>query len=195
MIVKVKEPLPSEFAYLRPGLILFTYLHLAADEELTRALVAQRRHRHRLRDGADSPTASAAAPADERGRRTHVDAGRRRTIWRRPEGGRGMLLGGVPGVRPAHVVILGGGIGRHQRRADRAGHGRAGHAARHQPRPPPLPRRSAARSAVDRRYSTTPNIAESLRSADAADRRGAGARRAAPRLVTREMLALMPYGA
>ena len=56
MIVKVKEPLPSEYPFLRDDLILFTYLHLAANEELTHALVAQRRDRHRLRDGRDART-------------------------------------------------------------------------------------------------------------------------------------------
>jgi alanine dehydrogenase len=109
MIVKVKEPQPVECARLRPGQILFTYLHLAPDPEQTRALVAS---------GAvciayetvTSPTGGLPllAPMSEVAGRMAVQAGAH--FLEKPHGGKGILLGGVPGVAPGKVVILGGGV-------------------------------------------------------------------------------------
>ena len=109
LVLKVKEPLPEEFAWLREDLVLFTYLHLAADDALTRALV-------------DSGAACVAyetvqtqdgklpllAPMSEVAGRLATQMG----AWalEKAQGGRGILLGGVPGVPPARVLILGGGI-------------------------------------------------------------------------------------
>ncbi|MFN2525448.1 MAG: alanine dehydrogenase [Actinomycetota bacterium] len=109
MVLKVKEPVPEEFHRLRAGLILFTYLHLAASEPVTRALM-------------DSGTAAVAyetielpdrslpllAPMSEVAGRMapHVGA----TFLERAHGGRGILLGGVSGVRPARVVVIGAGM-------------------------------------------------------------------------------------
>ena len=76
LVVKVKEPLPSEYPLLRPGQILFTYLHLAASRSLTEALMKSRRDRPGLRDHRGQPPA-AVAGADERDRRAHVHPGRR----------------------------------------------------------------------------------------------------------------------
>lgn len=108
MVMKVKEPLPSEYPYLRPDLILFTYLHLAASESLTRAMM-------------DSGVTGIAYETveDREGRLPLLQpmsevAGRMATqvaahYLQKPEGGRGILMGGVPGTRPAHVVIIGAG--------------------------------------------------------------------------------------
>jgi alanine dehydrogenase len=109
MIVKVKEPQPPEIAMLRPGQILFTYLHLAADEALTVA----------LRDtgcvGIAYETVTDArgglpllAPMSEVAGRLSVQVGAH--CLESHQGGAGMLLGGVPGVPAADVVIIGGGV-------------------------------------------------------------------------------------
>jgi alanine dehydrogenase len=109
MILKVKEPLPEELGRLRPGLIVFTYLHLAADEALTRALIASRvraiaYETIQLADG----TLPLLAPMSEVAGRLAIQVG----AWclQATNGGRGVLLSGVAGVRPGKVVILGAGI-------------------------------------------------------------------------------------
>jgi alanine dehydrogenase len=190
LVIKVKEPQPSEYGYLRPDLVLFTYLHLAAEERLTRALL-------------DSGVTGIAYETveDEEGRLPLLQpmsevAGRMSTqvaaqYLQKSEGGRGILMGGVPGTRPAHVVILGGGtVGTNAaqvalgmgaqvtlldvnterlRYLDEVLHGR-----------------------LITLYSNETNVSEALRTADAVI--GAvlvtGAR--APRLISRPMLSLMP---
>lgn len=109
MIVKVKEPQPAECLLLREGQILYTYLHLAPDPELTAAL---------LKSGAvciayETITGPAGglpllAPMSEVAGRMAIQAGA--THLEKSRGGMGLLLGGVPGVPPAHVVILGAGV-------------------------------------------------------------------------------------
>jgi alanine dehydrogenase len=107
LIVKVKEPLPSEYPLLRRDQILFTYLHLAADLQLTEALLQSgvtaiayetvtRNHRLPLLE-----------PMSEIAGRMSVIVGGH--FLARPHGGKGVLLGGVPGVLPGRVVVLGGG--------------------------------------------------------------------------------------
>ena len=110
MIVKVKEPQPQEIALLRPGQVLFTYLHLAADKVQTEGLV---------RSGATciayetvtDPRGSLPllAPMSEVAGRMSVQVGAH--CLEKEQGGAGILLGGVPGVPPAKVVVLGGGVG------------------------------------------------------------------------------------
>jgi alanine dehydrogenase len=109
LLLKVKEPVPEEYGRLREGLVLFTYLHLAADEPLTRALL-------------DSGIAAVAyetvetddrrlpllAPMSEIAGRLAAQAGA--YFLEKPLGGRGLLLGGVAGVAPGKVVVIGGGI-------------------------------------------------------------------------------------
>ena len=109
MILKVKEPIGPEIARLRAGLILFTYLHLAANEELTRTLIAKRvraiaYETIQLDDG----TLPLLAPMSEVAGRLAIQAG----SWclQATHGGRGVLLSGVSGVRPGKIVILGAGI-------------------------------------------------------------------------------------
>jgi alanine dehydrogenase len=109
LLLKVKEPIEPEYPRLREGLTLFTYLHIAADEPLTRALV-------------DSGIAAVAyetvetdrgalpllAPMSEVAGRLAAQAGAH--YLEKPKGGRGLLLGGVAGVAPGRVVVVGGGI-------------------------------------------------------------------------------------
>jgi alanine dehydrogenase len=109
LVLKVKEPILDEYGRLRDGLVLFTYLHLAADEALTKALV-------------ESGTTAVAyetvetenralpllAPMSEIAGRLAAQAGA--YFLEKPVGGRGLLLGGVPGVAPGKVVVIGGGI-------------------------------------------------------------------------------------
>ncbi len=109
MVIKVKEPVASEYKYLRTDLLLFTYLHLAADEPLTKAL---------LEGGTDSiayetvqlPDRSLPllTPMSEVAGRMAAQEGA--LHLENPKGGRGVLLGGVPGVSPANVMIIGGGV-------------------------------------------------------------------------------------
>ena len=109
MVLKVKEPVPQEYGMLRDGLLLFTFLHLAASEQLTRALI-------------DSGTTAVAyetvevpdgslpllAPMSEVAGRMAPQVGA--AFLERERGGRGLLMGGVSGVRPARVVIIGAGM-------------------------------------------------------------------------------------
>lgn len=192
MVVKVKEPLQAEYGFLRDDLVLFTYLHLAASEELTRALL-------------DSGVMGVAYETveDAHGRLPLLEpmsevAGRMAAqivaqYLQKPEGGRGILLGGIPGVRPAHIVILGAGtVGTNAaqialgmgaevtlldinidrlRYLDNVLHGR-----------------------INTLYSNAANIADTVHTADGVI--GAvlvtGAR--APHLVTRDLLPGMPNG-
>lgn len=109
MIVKVKEPQPSEYGLLREGQILFTYLHLAADEQLTKALLERKiigiaYETIRYDDG----TLPCLKPMSEIAGRLSIQEGAK--YLERPFGGRGVLLGGVPGVPRGKVAILGGGV-------------------------------------------------------------------------------------
>ena len=109
MVVKVKEPMPSEWPFIRKGQVLFTYFHFAADRKLTDAM---------LKSGATCVAYETLA--DDRGRlplltpmsevagRMSIQEGAK--YLERPQMGRGILLGGVPGVAPAYITILGGGV-------------------------------------------------------------------------------------
>jgi alanine dehydrogenase len=109
LILKVKEPLPPEYPLLRPGQIVFTYFHFAASRELTQAMVASGAiciayETLQLADG----TLPLLTPMSEVAGRMAVQEGAK--YLERPMEGRGILLAGVPGVPPANVVILGGGV-------------------------------------------------------------------------------------
>lgn len=109
MIVKVKEPQSSEYPLLREGQILFTYLHLAAEEAQTKALLQNKvtgiaYETIKLEDG----SLPCLAPMSEIAGRLSVQEGAK--YLERPFGGRGILLGGVPGVQRGKVAILGGGV-------------------------------------------------------------------------------------
>jgi alanine dehydrogenase len=109
MIVKVKEPQPTEYKQLRRGQILYTYLHLAPDPEQTKGL---------MQSGAtciayetvtaDNGSLPLLAPMSEVAGRLAIQAGAH--YLQKAQGGRGVLLGGVPGVPPAKVTVIGGGV-------------------------------------------------------------------------------------
>jgi alanine dehydrogenase len=109
MVVKVKEPVEAEYAYFREGLVLFTYLHLAPVPALTEKLLASKVigiAYETVRDKAG--TLPLLTPMSEVAGRMSVQVGA--SYLEKERGGRGILLGGVPGVPPAHVTIIGGGI-------------------------------------------------------------------------------------
>jgi alanine dehydrogenase len=108
MVVKVKEPQPAELDYLRPDLVLFTYLHLAAEVEVSQALLDRKAtalaYETVQLDGGALPL---LAPMSEVAGRMATQIGAH--FLERDGGGRGVLLGGAPGVRPARVVVIGAG--------------------------------------------------------------------------------------
>jgi alanine dehydrogenase len=109
LVVKVKEPLPQEWPLLRRGQIVFTYFHFAADERLTRAVIESGITAiayETIRDARGN--LPLLTPMSEVAGRMSIQEGAK--FLERPFEGRGILLGGVPGVLPANVVILGGGI-------------------------------------------------------------------------------------
>lgn len=109
MIVKVKEPQPSEWPLIRPGQAIFTYFHFAACSELTQAMLnsgATCLAYETLRDSRGN--LPLLTPMSEVAGRMSIQEGAK--YLERPQMGRGILLGGVPGVAPAHITILGGGI-------------------------------------------------------------------------------------
>lgn len=108
LVLKVKEPMPTEYGYLRSGLTLFTYLHLAASRSCTDALLASGTtsiayETVQTTDGA----LPLLAPMSEVAGRLSAQVGAYHLM--RTQGGRGALMGGVPGVKPADVVVIGGG--------------------------------------------------------------------------------------
>ncbi len=192
MVVKVKEPQSSEYGYLREDLILFTYLHLAADEPQTHALL-------------DSRVTGLAYETveDANGRLPLLEpmsevAGRMASqivavYLEKHMGGRGVLMGGVPGVQPAHVIILGGGtVGTNAAKIA------VGMGARVTLLDINLERLRYLDDVMHGNfttlYSNAGNIASSIITADAVI--GGvlitGAR--APKLITRDMLSTMPQG-
>ncbi len=109
LIVKVKEPQPSEIAMLRQGQVLFTYLHLAADKAQTEGLMHSGATCIAYETVTDrAGTLPLLAPMSEVAGRMSVQVGAH--CLEKEQGGAGILLGGVPGVAPAKVVVLGGGV-------------------------------------------------------------------------------------
>src|SRR5580704_2413399 len=109
MVVKVKEPIESEYVYFREGLVLFTYLHLAPLPALTDKLLEAKVIGIAYETVRDKQgTLPLLTPMSEVAGRMSVQVGA--SYLERERGGRGILLGGVPGVPPAHVAILGGGV-------------------------------------------------------------------------------------
>jgi alanine dehydrogenase len=109
LIVKVKEPLPVEWELMRKGQVVFTYFHFAADESLTRAVMDSGITAiayETIQDGKGQ--LPLLTPMSEVAGRMSIQEGAK--FLERPFEGRGILLGGVPGVLPANVVILGGGV-------------------------------------------------------------------------------------
>jgi alanine dehydrogenase len=109
MILKVKEPVPQEYAFLREGQIIFTYFHFAASEELTRAIIRANcvAIAYETIETPDGRLPLLTPMSEIAGRMAVQQAAK---YLEREHGGRGVLLGGVPGVEPATVVIFGGGV-------------------------------------------------------------------------------------
>ena len=193
MIVKVKEPQPAERAMLRPGQILFTYLHLAPDLAQTRDLLAS---------GAvciayetvTSPHGGLPllTPMSEVAGRLAPQVGAH--ALEKAQGGRGVLLGGVPGVPPAEVVILGGGVSGTHAATIALGMGANVTVVDHNAE---VLRRISAQfgPAVRTIYSTRATVAELLTHADLVIGAVLIPGAAAPKLITKSMLATMKPGA
>ena len=109
MIIKVKEPIAYEYPLVRKGQLLFTYFHFACDEALTRAMLASGATclAYETVEAKDH-TLPLLIPMSEVAGRMSVQEGAR--FLEKPQGGKGILLGGVPGVKPAKVLVLGGGV-------------------------------------------------------------------------------------
>ncbi|RUL89682.1 alanine dehydrogenase [Tautonia sociabilis] len=109
LVVKVKEPQPAEWPMMRPGQVVFTYFHFAADEALTRAVIDSKIVAIAYETIADNRGhLPLLTPMSEVAGRMSIQQGAK--FLERPQEGRGILLAGVPGVAPAEVAILGGGI-------------------------------------------------------------------------------------
>jgi alanine dehydrogenase len=108
MIIKVKEPIAVEYPRMRKGQILFTYLHLAASRECTDALIKSGTTAIAYETVEVNRTLPLLAPMSDVAGRMSIQVGA--AALQKSNGGRGVLLGGVPGVRPGKVVILGGGV-------------------------------------------------------------------------------------
>ena len=109
LVVKVKEPQPEEYPLIRAGQLLFTYFHFAASRPLTEAMIASRAScfaYETLRD--EQGKLPLLTPMSEVAGRMSIQEGAK--YLEKPQMGRGILLGGVPGVAPAHITILGGGV-------------------------------------------------------------------------------------
>lgn len=192
LVVKVKEPQPQELELLRPGQTLFTYLHLAALPELTDALL----EREIIGIGYETVSDAAGqlpllAPMSEIAGRMATQAGA--TCLEKARGGSGLLLGGVPGIESARVLILGGGVVGSNAALIAMGMGaQVAIVDRSLPRLRELDRQFG--SHLQTLYATDPTIEAEVARADLVV--GAvlspGAR--APRLVTRDMLAHMRPG-
>ncbi|OJF91026.1 alanine dehydrogenase [Pararhizobium antarcticum] len=193
MIVKVKEPQPSEWAQLRDGQILYTYLHLAPDPEQTKGLlgsgVTAIAYETVTDDRGGLPL---LAPMSEVAGRLAIQAGA--TALQKANGGRGILLGGVPGVLPAKVTILGGGVvGLHSARMAVGLGADVTILDRSIPRLRQLDELFGGR--VHTRFSTIDALEEEVFSADLVIGAVLIPGAAAPKLVTREMLSGMKKGA
>ncbi len=193
MVVKVKEPQPAEWAQLRDGQLLYTYLHLAPDPEQTKGLlgsgVTAIAYETVTDDRGGLPL---LAPMSEVAGRLAIQAGA--TSLQKANGGRGILLGGVPGVLPAKVTVIGGGVvGLHAARMAVGLGADVTILDRSIPRLRQLDDIFAGR--VHTRFSTIDALEEEVFSADLVIGAVLIPGAAAPKLVTREMLSGMKKGA
>jgi len=108
MIMKVKEPIPQEYDLIRPNQLVFTYFHFASNEELTHAMIKSNAVCLAYETVELNATLPLLIPMSEVAGRMSVQEGAK--YLEKPKGGKGILLGGVPGVKPANVLVLGGGI-------------------------------------------------------------------------------------
>ena len=193
MVVKVKEPQPAECALLREGQVLFTYLHLAPDPEQTKALVDSgcvAIAYETVTDGRGG--LPLLAPMSEVAGRMSIQAGAH--AMEKAQGGNGVLLGGVPGVAPADVIVIGGGVVGYNAARIAVGMG-----ANVTILDRSLPRLAWLDTAFDGRlttlYSTVDVLETAVRHADLVIGAVLVPGAAAPKLVTRAMLKTMKPGA
>ncbi|MER8802323.1 alanine dehydrogenase [Mesorhizobium sp. M0998] len=193
MIVKVKEPQPNEWVQLRDGQILYTYLHLAPDPEQTKGLLASGVTAIAYETVTDERGGlPLLAPMSEVAGRLSIQAGA--TALQKANGGRGVLIGGVPGVLPGKVTVLGGGVvGLHAARMAAGLGADVTIIDRSIPRLRQLDDIFGGR--VHTRYSTVEALEEECFSADIVVGAVLIPGAAAPKLVTREMLSGMKKGA
>lgn len=191
MIMKVKEPMPSEYKLIRPNQLVFTYFHFAADEKLTKAMIDTDSICLAYETVVKDRSLPLLTPMSEVAGRMSTQQGAK--YLEKPQGGKGILLGGVPGVKPAHVLVLGAGVvGTH------AAQMAAGLGARVTIMDISLPRlrylSEVMPANVDTMMSSQYNIEQILPTVDLVI--GAvlipGAK--APHLITRDMLKLIPKG-
>jgi len=189
MVVKVKEPQPNEWVQLRPGQILFTYLHLAPDPEQAKGLIASGCDAvayETVRDA--SGGLPLLAPMSEVAGRLSIEAAA--TALRAVSGGRGLLLGGVPGVPAGRIVVLGGGVvGTHAARMAVGLGAEVTILDRSLPRLRQLDELFGGR--VRTRFSTIDAIDEEIAAADAVIGAVLVPGASAPKLITRAMLGRM----
>ena len=192
MIVKVKEPQPSEWFQLRRGQLLFTYLHLAPDPEQAKGLIASGCTAIAYETVTDDRgTLPLLAPMSEVAGRLAIEAAGQ--AMRRSEGGAGILLGGVPGVPAGRVTVLGGGVvGTHAARMAVGLGAEVTIVDRSIPRLRQLDEMFNGR--VRTRYSTLETIEHEVSIADAVIGAVLIPGASAPRLVTRKMLKHMKPG-
>lgn len=193
MVVKVKEPQPAEWAMLRDGQLLYTYLHLAPDPEQTKGLVASGATAIAYETVTDDRGGlPLLAPMSEVAGRLAIQAGA--TALQKANGGRGILLGGVPGVLPAKVAVIGGGVVGLNAAKMAIGLGAdVTILDRSIPRLRQLD--DIFNGRVHTRYSTIEALEEEVFSADVVVGAVLIPGAAAPKLVTREMLTGMKKGA
>ncbi|WP_294339879.1 alanine dehydrogenase [uncultured Sphingomonas sp.] len=193
MIVKVKEPQPVERAMLRRGQILFTYLHLAPDPEQAKDLIASGATCIAYETVTDrSGALPLLKPMSQVAGRMSIQAGA--TALEKANGGRGVLLGGVPGVRPGKVAILGGGVVGFNAAQMAAG---LGADVTILDRSPEVLERLAVHfeARAKTRFANAANVAECVAEADLVIGAVLVAGAAAPKLVSAEMLKTMQRGA
>ncbi|WES64001.1 alanine dehydrogenase [Microbacter sp. GSS18] len=192
MVVKVKEPIAAEYGFLRDDLTLFTYLHLAADRPLTDALIAGGTTAIAY-ETVQTPDRALPllAPMSEVAGRLSIAVGANALLS--PAGGRGMLLGGVPGTPKAKVVVIGGGVAGEHAAANALGLG-----ANVTIIDISVPKLRALEArfggAIQTRYSTPYEIADQLADADLVVGSVLIPGAAAPKLVTDDMVAAMKPG-
>lgn len=193
MIVKVKEPQPAEWAQLREGQLLYTYLHLAPDPAQTKGLLESGCTAIAYETVTDANGGlPLLAPMSEVAGRLSIQASA--TALQKANGGRGVLLGGVPGVAPGKVVIIGGGVVGTNAAMMAVGMGaQVTILDRSIPRLRQLDEQFNSR--LTTRYSTVDALEEEVFSADAVIGAVLIPGAAAPKLVTREMLSGMKSGA
>lgn len=193
MIVKVKEPQPQEWAQLREGQILYTYLHLAPDPEQTKGLLASGVTAVAYETVTDERGGlPLLAPMSEVAGRLAIQAGA--TALQKANGGRGILLGGVPGVLPAKVAVIGGGVvGLHAAKMAVGLGADVSIIDRSLPRLRQLD--DIFNGRVHTRYSTIDALEEEVFAADLVIGAVLIPGAAAPKLVSRDMLSGMQQGA